>query len=127
VVNVFAYEDRKMTENMENEAPAQLTEQELDAATEQVFRSICDQIKDERISKIGTNGRKLTQGEAAQLAGVHARTPSTIENAENTNIKTIIRYVLGMGTTFEEIVVKASIKREIEERQEAALAGLRKA
>jgi DNA-binding XRE family transcriptional regulator len=126
-VDVIAYKDRIMSESMENEAPAQLTEEELDAATELVFRSICDQIKDERVSKVGSSGRKLTQGEAAQLAGVHPRTPSTIENAENTNIKTVIRYVLGMGTTFEEIVVKASIKREMAERQEAAMAGLRKA
>lgn len=125
-MDVIVCKDRNMAENLENEVPVQLSEDELDTLTEQVFRSICDQIKDERISKVGASGRKLTQGEAAQLAGVHARTPSTIENAENTNIKTIIRYVLGMGTTFEEIVVKASIKRELAERQEAALAGLRK-
>lgn len=87
------------------------SKEEIEQEAQAIYESICKLIKDRR-KEMRVEGKKLTQTQAAEAAFLHPRTPSTIENASNKEITTIIQYAIGLGLSFEEIVLQAALVRQ---------------
>jgi DNA-binding XRE family transcriptional regulator len=63
--------------------------------------------------KIERSFKKLSQKEAADIAGLHRRTISDLENGKNGNIKTMIQYALALDVSFALLIARAEHEMEM--------------